>query len=181
MKDEILVKRYAEAFMGYAQEETGPNRIMQDLRNLKRNILEKNPEFLELLHSFEITYTEKCDFLEQVMGEDFLPQTKQFLRLLLEKKRIDKLPDIVDFLITKYLHPGQKDVLLKTSYFLDNKLIKEIENCLEEKFRQKFKFYIDLDASLLGGIQVIIGNTVIDGSVKRRLEDLREKLNTVRV
>jgi len=180
MKDEILVKRYAEAFMGYTQEVT-VGRVIQDLRNLKRNILEKNPEFLAFLSSFEITSVEKCDFLEKVIGEDFLLQTKQFLRLLLEKKRIDKLPDIIDFLTLKYLHPGQKKVLLKTSYFLNDELIEEIENCLEEKFHQKFKFYINLDASLLGGIQVIIGNTVIDGSVKRRLEDLREKLNTIMV
>ncbi|MFH1245458.1 MAG: ATP synthase F1 subunit delta [Candidatus Omnitrophota bacterium] len=181
MKDEILVKRYAEAFMSYAQEVTGLDRIMQDLRNLKHNILEENPEFLEFLSSSEITYAEKCAFVEQVMGEDFLLPTKHFLRLLLEKKRIDKLPDIIDFLKIKYLHPGQQEVLLKTSYFLDNQLIQEIENCLEKKFQQKLKFYIELDASLMGGIQVIIGNTVIDGSVKKRLEDLREKLNTIKV
>jgi F0F1-type ATP synthase delta subunit len=61
-------------------------------------------------------------------------------------------------------------------------LIKEIEDKLEEKLQKKFKFYIDLDADLMGGVQVIFGNnTIIDGSVRKRLADLKEKLRGVRV
>jgi F0F1-type ATP synthase delta subunit len=53
---------------------------------------------------------------------------------------------------------------------------------LENKLHKKFKFYIDVDADLLGGVQVIMGDdTIIDGSVKKRLSDLKEKLRGVRV
>ena len=43
------------------------------------------------------------------------------------------------------------------------------------------RFYIDLDGSLLGGVQVVIGNTIIDGSVRKRLDELKEKLTTIRM
>ena len=64
---------------------------------------------------------------------------------------------------------------------MDLELIREIKNNLEDKFKKKFKLYINLDGSLLGGIQVVIGNTVLDGSVRRRLDDLKEKLKALRV
>jgi F-type H+-transporting ATPase subunit delta len=80
-----------------------------------------------------------------------------------------------------YAHLGETEAVLKTSFPLDLDLIKEIKEKLEKKFNRNFRFYIDLDGSMLGGVQVIIGNTIIDGTVVRRLSDLREKLLTVRV
>jgi F-type H+-transporting ATPase subunit delta len=100
----------------------------------------------------------------------------RFLELLLEKRRINKIADIAEYLQLNYAHKGQARALLKTSFPLDLEVIQQIKDKLEEKFRKKFRLYIDLDAELLGGVQVVIGNKVIDGSVRKRLEDLREKL-----
>jgi len=57
----------------------------------------------------------------------------------------------------------------------------KIKKGLESKLNKKLKLVVGLDPGLLGGVQVTIGNTVIDGSVRRRLDDLKEKLETVRV
>ena len=64
---------------------------------------------------------------------------------------------------------------------MDTELIIKIKDALENKYRKKFKLYVDLDASLLGGVRITMGNKVIDGSVRRRLEDLKEKLTAVRL
>jgi F-type H+-transporting ATPase subunit delta len=60
-------------------------------------------------------------------------------------------------------------------------LIKRIEDVLKKKFKQNLRFYIDLDGSLLGGVQVVVGNTIIDGSVAKRLNDLRGKLAGINI
>ena len=103
------------------------------------------------------------------------------MKLLLEKKRIDIFQDVAEYLRVKYSHEGQVDVLLKTAFPLDLELIEKIQAALRNKFKQDLRFYIDLDGSLLGGVQVVIGNTIIDGSVQKRLQELREKLNTIRM
>ncbi len=179
-KDRIVVNRYAEAFLGFARDGAHRPQAIEDLKSLKA-LMNDNPDFLGFLHSLEITLSEKYGFIDAVLGDAFLPETKQFLKLLLEKGRIDKITDIIEYVRVKYSHYGGSEVLLRTSYLLDLDLIKSIEKKLEMKYSQKFKFYIDLDSSLLGGVQIIIGNTVIDGSVRRRLDELREKLMAVKV
>ncbi len=180
LKDRIVVKRYADAFWGYARKNIGPERCLNDLRNL-RTIMRDHSEFKQFLDNLDMTYSEKCNLIDKVLSEDFSKEIRQFLKLLLEKERIDKLTDIIEYLRAAYSHEGETEVLLKTSYALDVDLIKKIEAGLEHKFKKKFRFYIDLDGSLLGGVQVIIGNTVIDGSIRRRLDELKEKLKLIRI
>ena len=88
---------------------------------------------------------------------------------------------MAEYLRAKYTHQGQLDVLLRTAFPLELEVIEKIELALKKKFKQNLKFYIDLDGSLLGGVQIVFGNTIIDGSVKKRLVDLKEKLITVRM
>ncbi len=180
IKDKIIVKRYAEAFWAHILSAVPRERAMRDTRNLK-GIIRDNPGFLEFLESPQITYAEKCSFLDKVLNSDFLVETGNFIKLLLKKERVEQLVDIIEYLRVAYLHEGETEVLLKTSYPLDVDIIRKIQKSLENKFRKNFRFYIDLDGSLLGGIQAVIGNTVIDGSVRKRLDDLKEKLKTVKV
>jgi F-type H+-transporting ATPase subunit delta len=90
-------------------------------------------------------------------------------------------PDIAEYLLLNYAHEGEEEVVLRTSLPLDIGLIKRIEEKLSERYGKKFKFYIDLDGSLLGGVQVVMGNTIFDGSVRKRLSDLKEKLKETEV
>lgn len=180
MKDKIVVKRYGDAFINFCKEGCGIDKAFADLRNI-RNIIRENPEFMIFLEAPDITLAEKNDFLEKILSGGYTDEFKHFLKLLLEKNRIDKLIEIAEYIRITYSHGNEVEAVLKTSYFMDLETIRRIQERLEEKFQKKLKLYIDLDGSLLGGVQVTIGNTVIDGSVRRRLDELREKLETVRV
>ncbi|MFH0855405.1 MAG: ATP synthase F1 subunit delta [Candidatus Omnitrophota bacterium] len=180
MREIIVVKRYSEAFMDFAKETIGLERAAEEFKTLKL-LMQANPEFKQLLGSFELSENEKVDFIDKVLGQDYSPEFRQFLKLLIQKNRIDKLHDIADYVRVAYAHLGETEAILRTSFPLDLDLVKEIKERLEKKFNRSFRFYIDLDGSMLGGVQVIIGNTIIDGTVARGLSDLREKLLTVRV
>lgn len=180
IKDEIVIKRYGDAFIGFAKENSGLEKGLKDFKNLKR-IIHNNPEFLEFLQSLEITYSEKCEFIDKVLTADFSEEIRQFLRLLLRKDRIDKLADICEYIRVAYSYGQKTEAVLKTSFPLDVELIESIKAKLERRFKKQLKLYINLDGSLLGGVQVIIGNTIIDGSIRGRLNDIKEKLSTIRV
>jgi len=181
IKDEIIVKRYADAFMGFLKENIGVEKGLLDFKDLKDAVIRNNPEFMHFLQSQEITYTEKCDFIDKIVRDGFSEELREFLKLLIRKDRINKLADIMEYIRTAYSYIGEEDVLLKTSFPLDIELIKTIEERLQKKSQKKLKFYIDLDGELLGGVQVIIRNTVIDGSVRRRLDELKEQLMAIKV
>jgi F-type H+-transporting ATPase subunit delta len=180
MQKKILIKRYAEAFMFYAGQEIGTVKLSEEIWDLNV-LLEQNRDFTSFLQSHRITLKEKFSFLDSVVGENFSVEIRNFMRLLLVKGRFNLLRDICDRIRRAYLFGERAEVLIKTAFPLDLDLIQKIEQRLEEKFLKGFRFYIELDPNLLGGVQIMIGNRVIDASVKRRLDDLRRGMMKVRV
>ena len=85
MKDEIVVKRYADAFVKFSEETIGIQQAAQELKALKNIVIHDNPDFLVLLGNMEITVSEKCDFIDKVLSEGFSEETRQFLKLLIRK------------------------------------------------------------------------------------------------
>jgi len=175
-----IAKRYANGFLEYARDTIGFAKGLEELIAL-RDILRDTLDLETFLESPEIRYTEKYDFIESVFKENFSQEVRQFLKLLLKKGRISSFGEIAEYARIKYAHGEEFAALLNTSYPIDTHLMKDIEEKLEKKLNKKLRFYVDLDPDLLGGVKVTIGNTVIDGSVRRRLEDLKEKLMAVKV
>jgi F-type H+-transporting ATPase subunit delta len=175
MKEKILAKRYAEAFLGYARETIGQDRAIADLKELKAVIYE-NPQLGQFLNNPEIAVVDKNGVVERIFKNGLSEQTRQFLKLLLEKERIRYLADICDYVRVTYSHGESLEGVLKASYPLDLDVIQEIKSKLESKLHKKINLYLELDPDLLGGIQIRVGNTVFDGSVRRRLDELKKKL-----
>ena len=180
MKDMVAAKRYGEAFLSYASDTSGIEKAIEDCKNIK-SLIRDNPDFLSLLRNPVMTYSEKSDFVDQLLGNDFSDEFKHFLKLLMEKKRIDDLPEIAEYLWATYSHRAQIAAVLKTAFPLDEVSIQSLGSILEKRFKKQIKFDIELDKNLIGGVQVSVGNRIIDGSIRRGLSDLREKLSLTRV
>ena len=177
MKETVIAKRYAEAFVSWGRDSIGLPKVIEDFANLTRTLFD-NPEFRVFLLSPEISYTEKCDFVDRVLKEKFSSEIRYFLKLLIDKRRINLIGDIAEYVRVNYAHGGAVNAVLTTSYPMDLDMVGAIKSKLEEKYQKKFNLYLELDANLRGGVQLTIGNTVIDGSIRRRLEELRVKLKT---
>lgn len=178
--DEILAKRYADAFMKYAHDSIGLEKAIDDFKNIKI-VLNGNPELIELLKAPEISSFEKNEIIDHLPGDYFTQEFRHFLKLLLKKGRIDKLNDIVEYIRVNYSFAGKTQVLLKASYPVDPDFFPRILQKFKDKFGKDIKLYFDLDGSLLGGLKAVMGNTVIDASIRRRLEDLRKNLQELKV
>lgn len=180
IKERALVARYGEAFVKHARSSIGMGQVIDDLKKL-RKMLQDNGDLKAFLESPEVSTADKFKVIDKVFYGEFPDEVAHFVKLLIDHKRIAHLVDIVEYIRLKYSHHGEQEVLLKTSYPLELDLIKRIQGALEKKMNKKCKFYIELDSRILGGIQVIIGNRVMDGSVRGRLNDLKEKLQAIRV
>jgi len=180
MRKKLLVKRYSEAFASYAKDNIGIEKAAEELKGLKL-LLNSEDDFQSFLYSPEIAYSKKCEIIDRALKGYFSDETRNFLKLILRKGRMDCIADICDYVRSAYAHGDAVDALLRTSYLVDTKALKHIKIKLEEKFHKKINLYLELDPDLLGGLQVRMGNTIIDGSVKRYLSDLREKLMRAQV
>jgi F-type H+-transporting ATPase subunit delta len=181
MKSPIIVRRYADAYLSYVRMTIGKARGLEDLHNL-RHVLQNNPEFGRFLVNPEFGFKEKCGVIDKVLRYGYFAfETRDFVKLLIEKNRIEYLEEICEYVRVTFEHEGATEALLKTSYPLETETIRELKDALERRLHKKLNLYIELDPDLLGGVQVRVGNTVIDGSVQRRLAELKEKLMTAEV
>ncbi|MFA6142792.1 MAG: ATP synthase F1 subunit delta [Candidatus Omnitrophota bacterium] len=180
IKNEILARRYADAFLVECSNSITFERGIQELQRAKRLFVDC-PEFKEFAQSLQITNREKFEFIDRTMKNFFPDELKNFLKLLLDKGRINIFTDIADYARVTYSHGEEMDALMKISYPLEIEMIEALKIALENRFNRKLHLYVELDPDLLGGIYVKVGNTIIDGSIRKRVEDLREKLMALNV
>lgn len=179
MKEKIIARRYGEGFLGYAKDTIGLDEAVLEFKNL-RMLFYQNPDAHKFLDSLGILYGEKREFIDLVF-KGFSEEIRIFLKYILAKGRIKYIMDIADYIRVNYGHGEAVNALLKTTYPLDIELIERLKNGLEIDLKKKINFYLEIDPFLLGGIWVRIGNMVLDGSVRKRLDDLKEKLAAVNV
>ncbi len=175
MKEKTLAARYADAYVSFAGKAKKAQEIADEVKRLK-SALGENPLFGDFLKSREITYAEKCDFIDQQLSGDFSEDIRHFLKLLLKKNRLSVISEIASHIRKKHAQADTINALLMSSYPLDQEAIEAIRKGLEKKLHKKLKLYLGIDGDLLGGVRVIIGNKVIDGSLRCRLGELKKRL-----
>lgn len=179
MKEKIIAKRYAEAFLGYAGNSIGIEKAVEELKALKE-ILSANPDFQEFLENLNVIYREKCEVIDAVL-KGFSDQTRVFIKLLLDHGRIKNFTAIADYARINHSKGEAVEALLKTARPLDPDSMRAIKEKMEQRFKKKINLRVELDANLIAGAQITLGNIVIDGTVRRRLDDLKETLTALKV
>jgi len=175
-----LISRYAEAFLEYAKESIGVERALEELKEVK-NILRDEPDFKELIEYPAINYAEKCGVVDRTFTGGFSQETRNFLKLLLKKGRIEKFHSIAEYARIRYAHGEKVRASLYTSYLMDTRTMETFKGAVEKKLNAKLQLYVNLDPDMLGGVRLVIGNKILDGSVRKRFDDVKRKLLAVRV
>lgn len=171
---EYLDRRYALALYEVAEEKGKVQEYLQDLREIC-DLIENNHDFYEVIRHPQIsTRKKKKTFINIFKGkidEDLL----SFLLILIEKDRIlflkEKLAqmEIID-LERKNTIRG----LVKTAVPLLPEEFDELKERFEKKYNKKILLEAVVDKSVLGGVYVRIGHDVIDGTVKSKIDEMKE-------
>ena len=105
------------------------------------------------------------------------PLVVNFLRVLLDRGRIDEFPEIARaFQERVHRAQGRLDVHAITAVPLPADLREQIVKRIEEKTGNAVDLTESVDPDTVGGLVLHIGGVVVDGSVRRRIEDLRDAL-----
>lgn len=175
-----IVKRYTEGFLDFADETIGRKIALEELQSIQ-GILRDNPDFAHFLDGRQITYEEKCATVESIFQKWFSVEIRDFIKLLLKKNRFDRFGMIAEYAQRKYSHVELLDAVLETRYPISKETAETVKRELEKRLKKRLDIHVSLDPQLLGGLRVAIGNIVIDGSVRRRIDDLKFKLMTAKV
>ena len=107
-----------------------------------------------------------------------LPEAgRNFLRLVIENRRLAALPVVAaQFRALKNAVSGTADAVVYSAFPIDASALADLSATLEKRFARKLNVSVQQDQSLIGGIRVVVGDEVLDTSVKARLEQMKAAL-----
>lgn len=177
MNDEQIPARYARALFSVARENGIIERVARDLGRFLR-VLEEERMLAKLFHHPAVATEIKSDLLDEICRHmKFSRQVKSFLKLLLTKKRLGQLGEIFEDFQRMALEFEEKvHILLECAHPLSSRSKGSLRNRLKEILAREIVLDTKVDPDLIGGLRVRFGDTVYDGSVKRKLELIREAL-----
>jgi F-type H+-transporting ATPase subunit delta len=122
--------------------------------------------------------------VEQVMGlitgitqKPMPDMAKNFLRTVIENGRLNALPEIAtQFRALKNAQSGSSDAVVFSAFPIDAAALAALSATLEKRFARKLNLSVELQPELIGGIRVVVGDEVLDTSVKARLEQMKVAL-----
>jgi F-type H+-transporting ATPase subunit delta len=101
---------------------------------------------------------------------DLVTEAQNLLRVLIENDRLAALPEIRDiYEELKNEREGTVDALITTALPLNDAQLAGLVAELENRFRRKIKPQVEVDANLIGGVRLQVGDEVIDGTVRGKL------------
>ena len=114
------------------------------------------------------------------VAKSALPQSaKNFLSAVLDNDRISVLPEIASqFRALKNAQSGSSDAVVYSAFALDAAALTSLATVLEKRFGRKLNLKVELEPELIGGVRVVVGDEVLDTSVKARLEQMKAALTS---
>jgi F-type H+-transporting ATPase subunit delta len=177
VKNQVIAKRYSKALFNLAKEAGAIEEYRAELDGFIK-LLKDVPDLENALRNPLYPEGVKQSLFQNVAAQlQLSPIIKSFLNLLVEKKRIQNLPEIADYygrLIDENSNISRAKV--KAAVKLDAAEIDEIASALQKKIGKKIVIEFEQDPSLIGGVFAQIGDFVLDGSVKRQLINFKESL-----
>ena len=174
-------RRYAYAYHETALE----NKILETVKDdveLISNTLESSKELRVFLKSPLVNKDQKQAALLEIFEKKVQPLTIQLMKILTEKSRESLLGMILNHFTDYYnVHHGIVEIDITSAFELDNDQVSNLIKQLEIKTGKKIELNRMVDSDLLGGMMVRIDDTVIDGSVKHKLSQLKNRLTSTAV
>lgn len=170
-------KRYTQALVEIAQETNTYEAWQRDLETLAALAAESSVK--TFLENPGIPTEHKISAVASAAAT-LQPAAQTLLRMLIQRRRISLLPDIVSLFTERAMEArGIVLVDVTTADALDDAGVELVRERLKRIVGKDVELRLHHDASLIGGIVARIGDQVIDGSVASQLRRLRARLNAV--
>jgi len=130
-----------------------------------------------MLHSPDLASSAKSHRLEQLLGEELDDRGKNFLQSLADHDRLASIGEVrSQFETLRAEEQRSLDVVVTSAFELTEAQSEALKTALKKKFDKEISIESSVDANLLGGAIIRAGDTVIDGSLRGKLNKLAETL-----
>lgn len=169
-----IARPYAEAVFALADASGVLGKWSQTLAMMAA--VAANPEVRMATGNPNLSAEQVYGLFAAVCG-DLPKEAQNLVRVLIENGRLAILPEIRDsFEELKNEREGAVDAVITAAYPLDAGQLAALVTELEDRFKRKVKPEVKVDAGLIGGVRMQVGDEVIDGSVRGKLATMAAAL-----
>lgn len=169
-----IARPYAEALFRVAQ--SGNLAAWSDLVTEMAQIA-ANPDFQALASNPKVSEQQVSDTLLALLKSPVGAEAKNFIAMLVDNGRLALLPEIAaQFHALKNAQEGAADARITSAFALSDAQVADLMAALEKKFGRKLNPSVTVDESLIGGVRVVVGDEVLDTSVRAKLQQMHVAL-----
>jgi F-type H+-transporting ATPase subunit delta len=166
--------RYAKALIELAEENNILEQTLKDILLIKKT-MDGSRDLLLFLKSPIIKPEKKVVVLEEIFGGEVSDLVHKFITLIARKNRESMLDQIANSFIEIYNdHVGIIEAKVFVAKKLTDKQLKKVKSRIATVTGKKVQIIETIDEDLRGGMAIKIADTVIDGTVKHKLEQLED-------
>ena len=168
-------RRYAEAAFEIGLRDGTVEQWLEQLGRLAEAL--SDPAVVRRLEDPAVPLETRSEALSGALGGDVLPQVRNLLLLILRRRRLEQLTAVAaEFRRLYNRRAGIVEATATSAAPLSDRDVAELQSRLVDIAGGQVELSLEVDPSLIGGITVRLGDRLLDGSVRGRLERLRNRL-----
>ena len=176
MSSDDRTLQYANGIFEIAKGEGELDRVRTELLEIGRAFSSSN-ELRDALSNPQLPNDRKDAIITDVLGARASDLTRNLVSFIVGMGRASSLPAVADALADTVAEASNKEVAeIRTAIELDDETISRLITALERKTGKSLEAKVVVDPAVLGGVIAQVGDSVIDGSVRKRLSSLRQAL-----
>lgn len=171
-----IARPYAEALFRVAK--SGDLAAWSDL-TAEMAYVAANADVQALAHNPNVAEADVVSTFVALLKSPINDQAKNLVSMLVENGRITLLPEISSqFQVLKNAQEGAADADITSAFEISAEQVSALVAVLEKKFGRRLNPTVNVDSTLIGGVRVVVGDEVLDTSVRAKLQQMHAALST---
>ena len=168
-----IARPYADALFKASSSDLAATAVWLD----ELAAIADNQQLLQYADNPKVTSEQVFTLITGLAKSALSDAANNFLCTVIDNGRLSALPDVAaQFRALKNVQGGTSDAVVYSAFPIDTAALADVSSALEKRFGRKLNVSVQLEPALIGGIRVVVGDEVLDTSVKARLEQMKVAL-----
>ena len=137
----------------------------------------REPRLIQFAGNPNVQDEQVVEMVTSIAARDGAPlpdAARNFLQIVIDNGRLEALPEVArQFRKLNNAQSGTSDAIVYSAFAIDDAALQDLAATLEKRFGRKLKLSVREQPDLIGGVRIVVGDEVLDTSVKARLQQMK--------